>query len=146
MKAKSIFLYFIFIFVFSIILKAEKADDIIGQWYTENNESLVEIYKNNGKYYGKIIWLKEPNRNGKPKLDEKNPDDKLKERPIIGLNILKDFVFDGSNEWNDGKIYDPKSGKTYSCYIKFEGTDKLKIRGYIGISLLGRTTYWTRKK
>lgn len=146
MKAKSIFLYFIFIFVFSIILKAEKADDIIGQWYTENNESLVEIYKNNGKYYGKIIWLKEPNRNSKPKLDEKNPDDKLKERPIIGLNILKDFVFDGSNEWNDGKIYDPKSGKTYSCYIKFEGTDKLKIRGYIGISLLGRTTYWTRKK
>ncbi|MGB9702876.1 MAG: DUF2147 domain-containing protein [Candidatus Kapaibacteriota bacterium] len=146
MKAKSIFLYFIFIFVFSIILKAEKADDIIGQWYTENNESLVEIYKNNGKYYGKIIWLKEPNRNGKPKLDEKNPDDKLKERPILGLNILKDFVFDGSNEWNDGKIYDPKSGKTYSCYIKFEDTDKLKIRGYIGISLLGRTTYWTRKK
>lgn len=146
MKAKSIFLYFILIFALSIILKAEKADDIIGQWYTENNESLVEIYKNNGKYYGKIIWLKEPNRNGKPKLDEKNPDDKLKERPILGLNILKDFVFDGSNEWNDGKIYDPKSGKTYSCYIKFEETDKLKIRGYIGISLLGRTTYWIRKK
>jgi len=146
MKAKSFFIFFLLIFAYSIILKAEKADDIVGQWYTENNESLVEIFKNNGKFYGKIIWLKEPNRNGKPKLDEKNPDDKLKERPIIGLLILKDFVFDGSNEWNDGKIYDPKSGKTYSCYIKFEAKNKLKIRGYIGISLLGRTTYWTRKQ
>jgi uncharacterized protein (DUF2147 family) len=146
MKAKSFFIFFLLIFAYSIILKAEKADDIVGQWYTENNESLVEIFKNNGKFYGKIIWLKEPNRNGKPKLDEKNPDDKLKERPIIGLLILKDFVFDGSDEWNDGKIYDPKSGKTYSCYIKFEAKDKLKIRGYIGISLLGRTTYWTRKE
>jgi uncharacterized protein (DUF2147 family) len=146
MKAKSFFIFFLLIFAYSIILKAEKADDIVGQWYTENNESLVEIFKNNSKFYGKIIWLKEPNRNGKPKLDEKNPDDKLKERPIIGLLILKDFVFDGSNEWNDGKIYDPKSGKTYSCYIKFEAKDKLKIRGYIGISLLGRTTYWTRKE
>lgn len=146
MKAKSFFIFFLLIFAYSIILKAEKADDIVGQWYTENNESLVEIFKNNGKFYGRIIWLKEPNRNGKPKLDEKNPDDKLKEQPIIGLLILKDFVFDGSNEWNDGKIYDPKSGKTYSCYIKFEAKNKLKIRGYIGISLLGRTTYWTRKE
>jgi len=148
MKALYIFFFFVFTFLLGTLVNvfAEKADDILGQWYTEGNESGVEIFKSNGKYFGKIVWLKEPNRNGQPKVDEKNPDTNLKERPIIGLLVLKDFVFDGSNEWNKGTIYDPKSGKTYSCYIKFEERDKLKIRGYIGISLLGRTTYWVRKK
>lgn len=132
--------------LFSTNLFAQKADDIIGQWYSENNESLIEIYKTGNKYYGKIIWLKEPLRDGKPKVDDKNPDEKLRNRPLIGLVILKDFVFDGKDEWSDGKIYDPKSGKTYSCYMELENKDKLKIRGYIGISLIGRTTHWTRKK
>lgn len=125
---------------------AEKADDVIGEWYSENNESLVEMYKSNGKYYGKITWLKEPNRKGKPKVDDFNPDEKLRNRPVLGMVVLKDFIFDGENEWKDGTIYDPKSGKTYSCYMKFESKDILKIRGYIGISLIGRTTKWTRKK
>lgn len=139
------FVFFTFLSTFSAAL-AEKEDDILGEWYSENNESLIEIYKNDNKFYGKMAWLKEPMRRGKPKMDDFNPDEKLRTRPLIGLVILKDFKFDGDNEWNDGKIYDPKSGKTYSCYMKFDKKDVLKIRGYIGISLLGRTTYWTRKK
>lgn len=142
-KLLSIFVLILFL---SLNAWSQKADDVLGQWYSENNESLIEIYKTGNKYYGKIIWLKEPLRDGKPKLDDKNPDEKLRSRPIIGLVILKDFVFDGEKEWSDGKIYDPKSGKTYSCYMELENRDKLKIRGYIGISLIGRTTYWTRKK
>ncbi len=69
-------------------------------------------------------------------------------KPLIGLVNLKGFVFDGDDEWKDGKIYDPKNGKTYSCYMKFEDESKkrLKIRGFVGISLLGRTTYWTPVK
>lgn len=133
-------------FIFTAVSVAQKADDVLGQWYSENNESLIEIYKSGNKYFGKIIWLKEPLRDGKPKVDDKNPDGKLKDRPLIGLVILRDFVFDGKDEWSDGKISDPKSGKTYSCFMEFENKDKLKIRGYIGISLIGRTTYWTRKK
>lgn len=141
------FLIILFSFLFfSSVLFAQKADDILGQWYSENNESLIEIYKSGNKFFGKIIWLKEPLRDSKPKVDDKNPDDKLKDKPLIGLVILKDFVFDGKDEWTDGKIYDPKSGKTYSCYMEFESKDKLKIRGYIGISLIGRTTFWSRKK
>jgi uncharacterized protein (DUF2147 family) len=60
--------------------------------------------------------------------------------------LLKDFEFDGKDEWEDGKIYDPKNGKTYSCYIEFKDETKnlLKVRGYIGFSMIGRTTYWTR--
>lgn len=142
---KSLFFLLMIVWL-SIDLFAQKADDVVGQWYSENNESLIEIYKSGNKFYGKIIWLKEPLRDGKPKVDDKNPDEKLRSRPLIGLVILKDFVFNGKDEWSDGQIYDPKSGKTYSCYMELENKDKLKIRGYIGISLIGRTTYWTRKK
>jgi uncharacterized protein (DUF2147 family) len=148
MKAILAFIGFV-VFVFfgtQIQSYAEKADDIVGQWYSEGNESVVELYKSNGKYYGKLVWLKEPNRNGKPKVDDKNPDPKHHDRPVLGLVILKDFIFDGKDEWNDGTIYDPKNGKTYSCYIEFQKKDVLKIRGYIGISLIGRTTIWTKKK
>jgi len=142
---KSLYIFVLFL-LFTKVLYAQKADDVVGQWYSEKNESLIEIYKTGNKFYGKIIWLKEPLRDGKPKVDDKNPDEKLRNRPLIGLVILKDFVFDGKDEWSDGQIYDPKSGKTYSCYMELENKDKLKIRGYIGISLIGRTTYWTRKK
>ncbi len=135
-----------FLLMFSFNVKAEKSEDILGQWYSENNESLIEIYQKNNKFYGKLIWLKEPNRNGKPKMDDKNPDTKLQSRPLLDLVILKDFTFNGSDEWEDGKIYDPKSGKTYDCFMKLDNKNKLKIRGYIGISLIGRTSYWTRKK
>jgi uncharacterized protein (DUF2147 family) len=126
----------------------KKADDILGKWFTENNEAKVEIYKSGDKYFGKIVWLKEPNdkETGKPKKDKHNPDSKLKERAILGLNVVSAFKFNGSDEWEDGVIYDAKSGKTYNCYINFEGKDKIKVRGYIGKSWmgLGRTTYWTK--
>jgi uncharacterized protein (DUF2147 family) len=79
-----------------------------------------------------------------PRTDKENPDAKLKSVPLIGLINMKNFTFDGKDEWSGGTIYDPKNGKTYKCYIRFEGPNKLKIRGYIGISLLGRNTYWTK--
>ena len=128
-----------------------KGDDILGVWLNEDKDAHVQIYKEGDKYFGKIIWLKEPidPDTGKPKVDDKNDDESLQNRPIMGLLLLKDFVFDGDDEWEDGEIYDPKSGNTYSCYMEFpdeDNKDYLKIRGYIGFSLLGRTTYWTRVK
>ena len=79
------------------------------------------------------------------KTDAKNPEARLKSRPILGLEILKDFVFD-DGKWTDGKIYDPKSGKTYSCNMTMKGNDVLNMRGYIGISLIGRSETWKRVK
>jgi uncharacterized protein (DUF2147 family) len=131
-----------------------KADKIVGYYLTYDDEtnaekSQVQIFKaTNGKYYGKIVWLKEPNKNGKPKVDDKNPEAKLQSRPVMGLLILKDFVYNGSdNEWNDGTIYNPSSGKTYNCYMNFESATNLKIRGYIGASWmgLGKTAHWTKE-
>jgi len=134
-----------------LIVKAQdftESDKIRGQWYTEENKSLVEIYRaKNGKYYGKIVWLKNPlETNGKPKVDDENPDPAKRNDPIIGLVLLKGFDYKGEGVYKNGTIYDPDNGKTYDCIITFANNDKLFIRGYIGISLIGRTTEWIRKK
>lgn len=121
---------------------SQNPDDILGVWYNQEKTGKVEIFKSNGKYFGKIVWLKEPNRDGKPKLDRENEDESLRTRPVLGLQILNDFVFD-DDEWEDGTIYDPKNGETYSCVITKEG-DKLNVRGYIGFSFIGRTSIWTK--
>ena len=126
-----------------------KGDDILGVWLNEDKDAHVEVYKEGDIFFGKIIWLEEPNEeNGEAKLDDENEDESLRTRPVMGLLLLRDFVFD-EDEWEDGRIYDPKNGKDYKCYMEFpdeDDKDNLKVRGYIGFSLLGRTTYWTRVK
>lgn len=126
---------------------AQNADAILGKWINPNGEGQIQIYKKGNLYYGKLVWLKFPNDEvtNKAKLDKNNPDKSLQSRPILGLEILKNFKFDGDDVYEDGNIYDPKNGKDYSCKMTLNG-NKLKIRGYIGISLLGRSEVWTRVK
>lgn len=137
------------IFIISGIIIAQVAKDndtVLGVWLTGKNDAKVQIFKKNNKYYGKIIWLKTPNdENGKPKVDKENPDESLRKRQIMGLEILTDFEYDGDYTWEDGDIYDPKSGNTYSCKMYLSKDFKtLEVRGYIGISLFGRTETWKR--
>ncbi|GGH22673.1 DUF2147 domain-containing protein [Mucilaginibacter phyllosphaerae] len=118
-------------------------DQIEGLWYNQERTGKVEISKGaDGKFYGKVVWLKEPLKNGKPKVDELNSDEKLRSRPRLGLPVLAGFEKDG-DKYTNGTIYDPNNGKTYSCKMTYKG-NKLDIRGYIGISLFGRTTTFTR--
>ena len=129
----------------NVIAKAQ-TDQIEGLWYNDVKSAKILITKaSNGKFYGKVVWLKEPLKNGKPKVDELNSDEKLRTRPRLGLPVLADFVKDDDdkNKYTDGTIYDPNNGKTYSCKMTFKG-NTLDIRGYIGISLFGRTTTWSR--
>jgi uncharacterized protein (DUF2147 family) len=127
------------------------ADKIQGTWLNQEGTSHIQIFKADnvsykGKFYGKIVWLKVPNENGKPKVDKENPDTKKRSTPILGLLILKDFVYDKDDkEWSGGTIYDPKNGKSYSSFIKMDG-NKLNVRGYVGVSMFGRTAVWTRVK
>jgi uncharacterized protein (DUF2147 family) len=122
-----------------------KPDDIIGIWLTQGKEpAKISIYKSGGSYYGKIIWLENPTDNGRPKLDRNNPDQNKRSQQISGLLILKDFRFDGEKEWIDGNIYDPESGNTYNSYIVLKDRNNLRVRGYVGISLFGRTDVWLR--
>lgn len=150
MKTKNLALLLIALLSFPLLqLNAQnKKSDILGEWLNEEGDARVEMFERNGKIYGKLSWLKDPidEDTGKPKLDKNNDDPQLQKRPLLGLEILSGFTFDGKKEWKGGEIYDPKNGKTYSCYMTFDNPNKLKIRGFIGISLLGRTTYWTRVK
>ncbi|HEX9020708.1 MAG TPA: DUF2147 domain-containing protein [Nitrospirota bacterium] len=131
---------------------AADSDAVLGVWNNEEKDAKIEIFKCGEKYCGRIIWLKEPNYPegsedgvpGTPKLDHNNPDRGLRKTPIIGLQIVNDFVFAGGNIWKGGRVYDPKNGKTYSGKMTLISQHQLNLRGFVGISLLGRTTVWTR--
>lgn len=139
-------LIFIFLLFFSINAFSQNKDQILGKWLNASGEAHIQIYPNAGKYFGKISWMKVPNNpDGKPRLDKNNPNTSLSQNPILGLVILKDFVF-SDNIWEGGSIYDPKTGKTYSCKISSQGPDKINVRGFVGFSMLGRTESWTRVK
>lgn len=127
-------------------LFATPSDDVIGVWLNASGKGKIQIYRENGKYYGKIIWLREPlNERGQPKQDVNNPIVSLQSKPLVGAIILRDFDFvDG--EWTNGKIYDPENGKDYKCYMRLKDANTLNVRGYIGISMIGRTEVWTRTK
>ena len=116
-----------------------EADRLVGVWLTESKDQ-VKIHKEAGKYVGKGVETPE----NKGRLDTKNPDEKLRNRRLADVIILKDFVYLGKGRWGKGTIYDPNNGKTYKCTITMKSNDEIKVRGFIGISLLGRTETWPR--
>jgi uncharacterized protein (DUF2147 family) len=120
------------------------ADELLGIWWNHEKDAHIEIYKCGNQFCGKIVWLKEPNEDGAPKKDKHNPEEALQSRPLIGLDILSGFEFKEEGSWEDGTIYNPRDGKTYSCYLKMLEEGKLKVRGFVGISLIGKTQYWER--
>jgi len=115
-----------------------KPAEILGTWLSEDKDGKIQIYQQGDRYFGKVVWGKDGHLK-----DDHNPDPKLRNRGRIGLVILQDFAYD-DGVWEDGTIYDPTNGKTYSCTMKLKDRQHLSIRGYIGISLLGRSTVWTR--
>ncbi len=128
-------------------------DAIVGLWQTEpdvHGYAYVQIVRNGDRYDGRIVYLEKPRygpdeeRPGEIKVDLNNPDPALQERRILGLEILKGFVYAGKGKWKNGTIYDPNNGKTYKCKMWLEGNDTLKVRGFIGFSLLGRNETWHR--
>jgi uncharacterized protein (DUF2147 family) len=122
------------------------ADKLLGLWQPSNGKARVKIEKIGSKYYGKIVWLREPNDpdSGEAKTDKNNPDESLRSTPLRGYRILKDFEYTGKKEWTEGTIYDPENGSTYNCIIKLKNDNTLDIRGYVGVKALGRTDVWSR--
>ena len=143
MKYLSLLLIFT---AFSLTGFSQGKDAILGKWVNSTGEAHIEVTKRADKYFGKIVWLKEPkDEKGVTKTDIKNPEANLRSKPILGLEILKDFIYE-DGKWTDCKIYDPKSGKTYSCNMNLKSNGELNMRGYIGVSLLGRSETWKRVK
>jgi len=120
----------------------------LGIWTNSEKKATFEIYQCGNKLCGKIVTLTVPNdpKTGKPKTDSMNPDPKLRNRPRLGLVFMQGFEYDDDNKWDDGKIYDPESGKTYSCYMKMNSANSMEVKGYIGFSMIGKSQAWTRVK
>lgn len=148
----------VFLVVLSVVagtVVAGGEDPLLGVWATdpdaENGQAHVEIVRTGDGYEGRIVWLELPRypedddrgMGGQLRVDRENPDPDLRSRPIQGLVLLEGFVRSGKTAWKDGTIYDPNNGKTYRCKMELKGTT-LKVRGFIGFSLLGRTAKWTR--
>ncbi len=124
---------------------AQNKDALIGKWLTTSGDAQILIYPAGSKFSGRIVWLKKPNDStGKPEIDSKNPDQNLAKRLIMGLEMLKGFTYSDGGVWENGTIYDPKTGRTYSCKISMVDRDKINVRGFVGISMLGRTETWLR--
>ena len=131
---------------------AANGDDILGRWQNEERDGIIKIYQCGEKYCGRIVWTKAPvytasgpsGRTGQPRLDDNNPDPILRNRPIAGLQIMDGFIFDGKNEWQQGTVYDPKSGNTYRGKMSLASQDELRMRGYVFFPFIGRTTTWSR--
>lgn len=125
------------------------AQSPLGKWKTIDDvtgkaRSIVEIYESGGKLYGRVTKLfREPGEDLDPICDKCSG--YKHNQKVIGMNVISGLTKSG-NEWGGGEIVDPKNGKVYSCYISMESADKLKVRGYIGLSVVGRTQYWYREK
>ncbi len=126
----------------------DNPDAVVGTWLNGTKKGHVQIYKQGGTYFGKLIYLTEPNdpATSKPKTDFRNADAKKRARPLLNLPLMYNFKYDGNNVWSDGKIYNPEDGKEYNCKMTLKNPNTLDVRGYVGISLLGKTQTWTRIK
>ncbi|QOD61563.1 DUF2147 domain-containing protein [Polaribacter haliotis] len=120
------------------------AQTIFGKWNSRTDEgvvdSVLEIYEKEGKAFAKVVEIMNPDRKDARCVDCEG---EFKNKPILGLDILSGLEKD-DDEWSGGTIIDPRNGKTYKCYIELVKPNKLKLRGYIGVSLFGKTAYWER--
>ncbi|MDD2900037.1 MAG: DUF2147 domain-containing protein [Desulfuromonadaceae bacterium] len=124
---------------------------VLGFWKTAGGDSLLELSRCGDKICGNIVWLKVPNYIdpvdgpvGRTKVDRKNPDPALRKQPILGLQVMKGFTAVGNRRWTNGTSYNPETGKSYKSKMYLTATDRLELRGFIGISLIGRTLVMTR--
>jgi uncharacterized protein (DUF2147 family) len=140
-----------FLLLISFVFAADE-DRVLGLWITPEKDCKIEIFKCGSKYCGRITWLKEPlyqaddegGMAGKPVVDRENPNPDLRSRPLMGLQLMGGFTYIGKNVWEKGAIYNPENGKTYKCKMTLAAPNRLEVRGYVGIPLLGATSIWTR--
>ena len=125
---------------------AVSPDAVLGVWKNGEGTGMIQIFKKADKYYGRLVWLKVANTTeGKPRTDVNNPDAAKRNVGLKGLTNMRDFKFNGENKWEEGKIYDPKNGSDYSCEMTLTDANTLEVRGFIGVSLFGRTDVWKRQ-
>jgi uncharacterized protein (DUF2147 family) len=125
--------------------RAMDAPPIAGLWLVEAQDAVVDIEPCGDRLCGTVVWLKQPQRpDGGLRRDDKNPSAALRSRPVCGIELMNGFKPAGANEWEDGHIYSADEGTTYSAEMTLKDPNTLKVRGFVGISLFGKSQIWTR--
>lgn len=130
-----------------LVQAADNPDAVIGVWKNGEGTGMIQIFKkSDNKYYGRLVWLKVPNNpDGTPRTDSNNPDEAKRQQPLKGLENMRGFVYAGESKWEGGNIYDAKNGSDYSGEMHLTDPNTLEVRGFIGVSLFGRTDVWKRQ-
>ncbi|MDA3922655.1 MAG: DUF2147 domain-containing protein [Salinisphaera sp.] len=149
-------LLFLLAFIPGLAVAALPPSAIAGFWKTAGGEAIIKIQAQDGRFPGRIVWLRDARyppddpqgRGGQAVTDQQNPDVAKRARLLIGMKTLKNLNYrvsdDDQAEWVDGRVYDPERGRWFHCRVRLADPDHLKLHGYIGIPLIGRTTTWTR--
>lgn len=132
------------LFLFASTLAWADKTDIEGRWLTQKGDGWIRIQIVGDSLEGSVAGSPDPKQREERKFDDRNPDTNLRTRRLEGLTIMTGFEYEGDGHWSGGTVYDPNSGKTYKCTVKQLDANTLKIRGFIGISLFGRSETWTR--
>jgi uncharacterized protein (DUF2147 family) len=130
----------------AILCPAAAWAGVTGTWRTADGDAKIEMYACGDALCGRIAWMENPEENGRPRADVNNPSPALRERPILGLEILHGFHEDSPGVWSGGKVYDPKTGNEYRGKIRLQEDGTLRLRGYVGAPLFGRSETWTREE
>ena len=132
--------------ILTIFSFAQANEDVVGEWYNAEKDAIITIFEENNTLSGKITWMLNPNdEDGNPKTDPLNPNESLRNRARLEMVMMSGLTHIEGNVWDNGELYDPKQGKTYSGMITLKDANTLKLRGYVGFSFLGRSSTWTRK-
>jgi uncharacterized protein (DUF2147 family) len=136
--------------VSSLVNNAQKSPDAIcGKWKSHEGNLIVEIYRENSIFKAKVVWFDDKDDKSKPmndRKDEKNPDKSLRNRRIIGMEVLEGLKYNAKdNRWEDGKIYDSSSGKTWDASVWLADNGSLKVRGYWLFEFMGKTMKFQRE-
>lgn len=134
---------FLFLLITQSVFAADKTM-ILGNWINEAGDGIIAISLEQTEYVGVIIGTPNPENNGRKDIN--NPDPKLQDRLLEGIKILNGFRYTEENLWSGGTIYDPNNGKTYKCKLSMNDDGTLNVRGYVGVSLFGRTEIWKRQE
>lgn len=126
------------------VLKAQAKSKIVGVWFNTEKTAQIEIMENENEMIGKLVWIQQ-DQGDETFTDLVNSDTSLRNRPLMGLTILKGLKYN-NGIWSDGEIYDPESGISYNCELQLKKKDILEIKGFLGDSWVSRTVEWSRVK
>lgn len=126
-------------------------DAVLGEWMVNTGDAVIRIYEENGVYSGKVVWAGRESTDwwfeNAPLLipwHDRKAARQLKHAPSLGVDIMTGLQFNGDDKWVDGRVFNVLNGKIYGCQLSLDGPDVLKLKGYIGVPLLGASVEWHR--